>query len=158
LSWLDFIPFTKKPDSFARRIKEITGIKPKNLNIYRRAFTHKSSGEKDANGYRINYERMEFLGDALLDAVITDYLYHHLPTDSEGELTKMRSKIVSRRHLNEIGKNMGLVRLSKKRKSRRKYSYNAHGDMFEALVAAIYLDRGLIVCRKYLDRELFYKW
>ncbi|MEN8252636.1 MAG: ribonuclease III, partial [Patescibacteria group bacterium] len=128
--------------------------KPKNITIYKTAFTHKSANKIDEQGNRINYERLEFLGDALLDASITSFLFHHLPNSKEGELTQMRSKIVSRKHLNEIGKDLELVSFAKKPTSRRKFSYNAHGDFFEALIAAIYLDRGYVVMDKFIKKKL----
>jgi len=141
-------------DVFAKKIKNLIGFKPKNIEIYRTAFTHKSSTRTDAGGRRINYERLEFLGDAFLDATITDYLYHNLPDSEEGALTQMRSKIVSRRHLNEIGKDLNLVQFARKPESKRKFSYNAHGDLFEALVAAIYLDRGYVVMDKFIHKKV----
>ena len=150
------IGFSKKTedDVFAQKIRSITGFKPKDISLYKTAFTHKSLHKKDKDGRLISYERLEFLGDALLDSAITDYLYHNLPSSEEGDLTKMRSKIVSRKHLNEIGKDMDLVSLSKKDESKRKYSYNAHGDLFESLVAAIYLDRGYNVMNKFINNKM----
>lgn len=141
-------------DVFAKEIRSIIGFKPKDIAIYKRAFTHKSLHKIDEDGSLVSYERLEFLGDALLDAVITDYLYHNLPSSEEGDLTKMRSKIVSRKHLNEIGKNMNLISFSRRENSKRKYSYNAHGDMFESLVAAVYLDRGYIVMDKFIQKKM----
>ncbi len=158
MNWSEIIPFFRKTGYLERKIKEVTGVKPKNIQIYKTAFTHKSSGKKDSRGHRIDYERMEFLGDALLDAVITDYLYKQMPTGTEGELTKMRSKIVSRRQLNKIGKDMGLVKLLKTGKRRGKYSYNAHGDMLESLVAALYLDRGYETMKKFVYKKLLDKY
>jgi len=156
LNFIRKIGFLKDPeqDKFAKSLKKLTGFKPKDISIYKKAFTHKSLNKVDNKGNIINYERLEFLGDALLDASITDYLYHNLPTSEEGELTKMRSKIVSRKHLNEIGKDLNLVQFSKKPTSRRKFSYNAHGDLFEALVAAVYLDRGYVTMDKFIHNKV----
>ncbi len=152
MNFIRKIGFSKETedDIFAKKLKSLTGYKPKNLEIYKTAFTHKSSTKTDDQGHKINYERLEFLGDAFLDAAITDYLYHNLPHSEEGALTQMRSKIVSRRHLNEIGKDLDLVQFAKRPNSRRKFSYNAHGDLFEALVAAIYLDRGYVIMDKFI--------
>jgi len=144
----------KEEGIFAKNIKALTGYKPRDLSIYKTAFTHKSANKKDENGIRINYERLEFLGDALLDASITSFIFHHLPESKEGELTQMRSKIVSRKHLNEIGKDLDLISLAKKPNSKRKFSYNAHGDFFEALIAAIYLDRGYVIMDKFIRKKL----
>ncbi len=156
MNFIRKISFSKETadDIFAKQIKNLTGYKPKDLEIYKTAFTHKSSTKTDAQGKKVSYERLEFLGDAFLDAAITDYLYHNLPQSEEGVLTQMRSKIVSRRHLNEIGKDLDLVQFAKKPNSRRKFSYNAHGDLFEALVAAIYLDRGYVIMDKFIHKKV----
>jgi len=156
LNFIHKIGFSKnkEDDIFAKKIKNLTGYKPRNLEIYKMAFTHKSAIKTDNQGKKISYERLEFLGDALLDAVITDYLYHSLPQSEEGVLTQMRSKIVSRRHLNEIGKDLDLVQFAKIPNSNRKFSYNAHGDLFEALVAAIYLDRGYTTMDKFIHKKV----
>ena len=156
MNFIRKISFSKETedDIFAKKIKNLTGYKPKNLEIYKMAFTHKSAIKTDNKGQKISYERLEFLGDAFLDAVITDYLYHNLPQSEEGVLTQMRSKIVSRRHLNEIGKDLNLVQFAKRPNSKRKFSYNAHGDLFEALVAAVYLDRGYITMDKFIHKKV----
>lgn len=150
------ITFSKNTEDaiFAKQIKNLTGFKPKNIEIYKIAFTHKSASKKDENGNILNYERLEFLGDALLDSAITAFLFHNLPFSREGELTQMRSKIVSREHLNEIGKDLDLVSLAKKPASKRTFSYNVYGDLFESLIAALYLDRGYIVMDKFIQKKL----
>ncbi len=162
LKFISFLKKDKEQKYFRQKIIEITGIKPKDESIYKNAFIHRSVVLKDTNGNPVNYERLEFLGDALLDAVITDYLYRNMPGSSEGELTKMRSKIVSRKNLNEVGKNMGLMRLAKKtnktKNKGQRYSYNAHGDIFEALTAAIYLDRGYDVMHRFIQEKLIDKY
>ena len=156
MSLIQKITFSKNTQEnlFAGKIKTLTGYKAKNLALYKMAFTHKSASKKDEEGHILNYERLEFLGDALLDASITSFLYHNLPDSSEGELTQMRSKIVSRKHLNEIGKDLDLVSLAKKPSSKRTFSYNVYGDLFEALVAAIYLDRGYVIMDKFIHKKL----
>jgi len=160
LSLIDKISFSKTTESnlSTKDIKKLTGYKPKNLKIYEIAFTHKSENKTDVNGVKINYERMEFLGDALFDAAITAYLYHNLPNSKEDELTQMRSKIVSSKHLNEIGKDLKLVNFARSSHSKRKFSYNAHGDFFEALVAAIFLDRGYDTMNKFIQKKVIDKY
>ncbi len=152
---IDRISFSrnKEDDIFAKRIKNLTGYKARNISFYKKAFTHKSANKFDTDGNRDNYERLEFLGDSLLDASITSFLFHNLPNSKEGELTQMRSKIVSREHLNEVGRDLDLISFSKKPTSKRKYSYNAHGDFFEALIAAIFLDRGYIIMDKFIKNK-----
>ena len=144
----------ERDDDFTVAIKHLIGFKPKNIQYFKTAFTHKSEIKKAEDGSIINYERLEFLGDSLLDASITIFLYENLPDGNEGELTQMRAKIVSRGHLNEVGRDLELIGLAKKPDSKRKFSYNANGDLFEALVAAIYLDRGFEVMHKFVKRRL----
>lgn len=144
----------EKEDEFTKSIKKLTGYKPHDVNIYRTAFTHKSESKKSEDGNIVNYERLEFLGDSLLDASITTYLYHNLPKSKEGDLTQMRAKIVSREHLNEVGKDLDLISLAKRPTSKRKFSYNAYGDLMEALIAAIYLDRGFEKMDKFIHKKL----
>jgi ribonuclease-3 len=157
LSFIDKIRLSsiwEKEDEFTASIRKLTGYKPKNIDYYKTAFTHKSESKLSDKGGFINYERLEFLGDSLLDASVTAFLYHHLPDSKEGDLTQMRSKIVSREHLNEVGKDLDLVSLAKRPTSKRKFSYNAYGDLFEALIAAIYLDRGFDVMDKFVHKKL----
>ena len=142
----------------AKRIQSLTGFKPKDINLYKTAFTHKSENKTDKNGNTLNYERLEFLGDALLDSSVTTFLFKSLPNSKEGELTQMRSKIVSRNNLNRVGKDLNLVSFAKKPTSKRKFSYNAHGDFFEALVAAVYLDRGYEKMDQFIHSKLIEKY
>ena len=85
-------------------LEKTLGFKPKELRFYRKAFIHRSLNKKDNEGNSVSYERLEFLGDVMLSAIISEYLFQEVPTGDEGYLTKMRSKIVSRKHLNELGK------------------------------------------------------
>ena len=94
---------------FFDSIQKILGFAPLNLEYYQKAFTHRSSNRLDVLGNPINYERLEFLGDAMLSSVIAAHLFSKAPAGDEGYLTKMRSKIVSREHLNELGKDLNLV-------------------------------------------------
>ena len=160
MNFIQKITFSTTPEDaiFKSRIKLLTGYKPKNLSIYKLAFTHKSANKTDDKGKKISYERLEFLGDALLDASITSYLFDHLPNSKEGELTQMRSKIVSRKHLNKVGKDLDLISFAKGPTSRRKFSYNAHGDFFESLIAAIYLDRGYIIMDRFIKKKMIDKY
>ena len=97
---------SEKNGNFFTRIQEILGFKPKNIANYKKAFTHRSLNLKDKKGNAINYERLEFLGDAMLSSVIAAHLFKEVPEGNEGYLTKMRAKIVSRKHLNELGKDL----------------------------------------------------
>ena len=149
-----FHPRSDKDGDFFDALKKILGFKPKNLSIYEEAFTHRSVNETNSNGKRQNYERMEFLGDAMLSAVIASHLYTQVPSGDEGYLTKMRSKVVSREHLNELGRDLNLIRLLKTSIPTEQFGGNIHGNVFEALIGAIYLDRGFKFCEKFIHRRV----
>ena len=151
--------FTKKSRSpedeiFFVAIKKMLDFEPINLQVYRKAFTHRSSNKTDENGNPISYERLEFLGDAILSAVIAAHLFTEVPSGDEGYLTKMRSKIVSRENLNEIGKTLKLVPLLDSKTAAQHFGENIHGNIFEALVGAIYLDLGFDYCKKFIHTNV----
>lgn len=131
-------------------LKKLLNFSPRRINKYKKAFTHRSVQMLDRKGIPINYERLEFLGDSILGSVIAAYLYKKVPTGSEGYLTQMRSKIVSREHLNELGKDLNLIRFVKSNIDQSNVGDNIHGNIFEALVGAIYLDRGYNTCQKFI--------
>lgn len=131
-------------------LTKIMGFKPRNISHYKRAFTHRSLNKKDEKGNAINFERMEFLGDAMLSAVIASHLFREVPGGNEGYLTKMRSKIVSRKHLNELGRDLNLIKYIQTNIPIEQFGVNIHGNLFEALIGAIYLDRGYRYCRKFI--------
>jgi ribonuclease-3 len=135
-------------------IEKIVGFTPKNIDFYKKAFTHRSSNILDKVGNPINYERLEFLGDAMLSAVIAAHLFKMVPTGDEGYLTKMRSKIVSREHLNELGKDLNLVQFVESKVPVQHFGENIHGNVFESLVGAIYLDKGYEYCRKFIQKRV----
>lgn len=139
---------------FFDAIQEIIGFVPNNLNYYKKAFTHRSSNKVDSKGNAINYERLEFLGDAMLSAVIAGHLFNKVPTGDEGYLTKMRSKIVSREHLNELGKDLNLIRFVESKVPLQHFGENIHGNIFESLVGAIYLDKGYDFCVKFIQKRV----
>lgn len=135
-------------------IKKMTGFNAQNISIYETAFTHKSMGLKTDKGFPQSYERLEFLGDAILGAVIAEYIYNEVPSGDEGYLTKMRSKIVSREHLNELGIDFGLIKYAQTQVPTRNFGANIHGNLFEALIGAVYLDRGYVVCKKFICKKV----
>lgn len=142
---------SSKGGNFFMAISKILGFQPKNINHYKRAFTHRSLNRKDELGHAVNFERMEFLGDAMLSAVIASHLFEEVPGGNEGYLTKMRSKIVSRKHLNELGKDLRLIDFIETNIAKDQFGVNIHGNLFEALVGAIYLDRGYKYCRRFIQ-------
>jgi len=139
---------------FFAEIEKILGFKPKQIEIYERAFTHRSSNKLDKNGNAVSYERLEFLGDAMLSSVIAAHLFNEVPTGDEGYLTKMRSKIVSREHLNELGKDLNLIQFIESKVPTNHFGENIHGNVFEALVGAIYLDKGYNYCEKFIQKRV----
>jgi ribonuclease-3 len=141
---------TKQDEGFYSDLKKLLNFTPKKIEYYQRAFTHRSLKKVDENGVPINYERLEFLGDAMLGSIIASYLYKKVPTGTEGYLTQMRSKIVSREHLNELGKDLTLIKYVKSNITQENIGDNIHGNIFEALVGAIYLDRGYNYCKKFI--------
>ncbi|MCL6274129.1 ribonuclease III [Muricauda sp. 2012CJ35-5] len=144
-----------KPDGdFFLGIKSILGFKPKHIDIYKKAFLHRSVNRRDKDGNPMNYERLEFLGDAMLGTIISKHLYNQVPGGDEGYLTKMRSKIVSRKHLNELGKDLKLLHYVESRIPKTHFGENIHGNVFEALVGAIYLDRGYTYCEKFINQRV----
>ncbi len=139
---------------FFEEINKMLGFVPLNLEHYSRAFTHRSSNKLDENGHPVNYERLEFLGDAMLGSVIAAHLFNEVPTGDEGYLTKMRSKIVSREHLNELGRDLNLIKWVESKVSAQHFGENIHGNLFEALIGAIYLDRGFDYCEKFIYKKV----
>ncbi len=137
-------------------IKSILGYTPGNIFLYHLAFLHKSAAQETINGIKVNNERLEFLGDAILDAVIADYLFKTFPTKGEGFLTEMRSKIVSRATLNKLSQKMGIDQLIQLDGSSGTFR-SFKGDAFEALIGAMYLDKGYDFTRKViLERIIKY--
>jgi len=140
--------------TFFNTIATVIGFNPNTILIYEEAFTHRSTNKQDAKGFPFNYERLEFLGDSMLGAVIAAHLYKEVPHADEGYLTKMRSKIVSREHLNELGKELKLIDLVKSNVSKSHFGENIHGNLFEALVGAIFLDKGYTGCQDFINRRV----
>ena len=143
--------------NFFLDIQKIIGYKPKNKTLFTKAFTHRSMNIKDDKGMALNYERLEFVGDAMLGAVIAAYLYDEVPDGDEGYLTKMRSKVVSREHLNELGKELKLIDYVESKIPKGNFGSNIHGNLFEALVGAIYLDKGYKQCEKFIYKNVIKK-
>ncbi|NNC49187.1 MAG: ribonuclease III [Flaviramulus sp.] len=144
----------KRNGNFFMELNKILGFKPKQLKFYKKAFTHRSMNIKDSKGNAINYERLEFLGDAMLSSVIASHLYLEAPSGDEGYLTKMRSKIVSREHLNELGRDLNLIDLVESKIPPGQFGDNIHGNLFEALIGAIFLDRGYKNCEKFIYKRV----
>ena len=139
---------------FFDTIQKIVGFQPVTIDFYKKAFTHRSSNKLDESGNPINYERLEFLGDAMLSSVIAAHLFNKAPAGDEGYLTKMRSKIVSREHLNELGRDFNLLQFVESKINSNQFGDNIHGNLFEAFIGAIYLDRGFTYCEKFIQNKI----
>ncbi len=144
----------EKDEDFYHAVKKIIGFKPNNLGYYKEAFTHRSMNTTNNDGQPQNYERMEFLGDAMLGSVIAAHLFKKVPGGNEGYLTKMRSKVVSREHLNELGRDLNLIQLVRTTVPTQQFGENIHGNVFEALIGAIYLDKGFRSVEKFIQRRV----
>lgn len=143
--------FSKDKD-LVKRLLPIIGFVPVNLEIFKIAFSHKSTPAEKSSAVT-NNERLEYLGDAVLGTIVAEYLFKKYPTENEGFLTKMRSKIVKRKSLNAIGEQMELdLLLSKYNKTR--LSNSMLGNAVEALVGAVYLERGYDSTTRFVIRKI----
>ncbi len=140
-------------DHFSNFFKNVLGFKPKNRELYELAFRHRSNSKSLATGAKVNNERLEYLGDAVLSSIVADYLFHKYPHKEEGFLTEMRSKIVSRSNLNKVAKKIGLSELLTFKGQQSQFKF-INGDAFEALIGAIYLERGYIFTQKVLTNRI----
>lgn len=132
----------------------ILGFYPHNLEFYRAALAHKSQSYRNRAGKPVNNERLEYLGDAILEAVVSDIVYHRYPRKREGFLTSTRSKIVQRSSLNKLSADLGLDRLIKTTAQPGPRSNNIGGNAFEALMGAVYLDRGYHHCQWFIEKRI----
>lgn len=142
---------------FIGKLKNILGFVPGNVSLYKMAFRHRSAATLLKNGSRSSNERLEFLGDAILGAVIAEMLFKSYPYKEEGFLTEMRSKIVNRANLNQLARKMGfdlLIIFDQKTVNMQTKHHSMLGDAFEALIGAIYLDKGYNFTRHFLLKRI----
>ena len=145
--------FHKDRESYSCFYK-ILGFFPRNIRFYEQALLHKSTSIRSEKGRPLNNERLEFLGDAILDAIVGDIVYKHFEGRREGFLTNTRSKIVQRETLNKLAVEIGLDKLVKY--STRSSSHNSYmyGNAFEAFIGAIYLDQGYERCKQFMEKKI----
>ena len=139
-------------------LKNILGEKPDNLNIYKTAFLHKSCSKIEEDGNAVNNERLEYLGDAILGAVIAEYLFHLYPNKDEGFLTKMRSRIVNGEHLGELTNKIGLDQLMVCKTSSINHIKHIYGDIFEAFIGAVFYDKGYNFTKRFIINNIIKKY
>ena len=149
-------PTRPEDDPFFSRLKIILGYTPKNKSIYKAAFMHRSMNIKNEHGSPLNYERLEYLGDSILSTIVARYLFEQLPEADEGKLTRMKSKIVSREKLNHIGKEMNLLDLLVCTGKKENFGDDIYGNILEALIGAVFIDKGYEKCKKILE-SIFFK-
>lgn len=149
-----FSRFFKKDGDFFVKIEKMLGFSPKNITYYEEAFTHPSVMQQ--NKAAVNYQRLEFLGDAVLGAVIAHYVFEKSPEQNEGYLTKIRSKMVQREHLNRIGRTLKLEQFLVFNPKSDRLGEHLHGNLFEALIGAIYLDRGYQKATEFIYQVLIH--
>lgn len=157
---IDFLlrPFRRnfgKDKAFYAAIDDMFGFIPNNIELYKLALIHKSASVVLDNGQHINNERLEFLGDAVLESVSSDYLFIEFPDKNEGFLTQLRSKMVSRQTLNEVAKRIGLDDYVITHSSNNLSQKHIYGDAFEAMMGAIYLDQGYDFVNRLLINKIF---
>ena len=139
---LNFFRFKGEHREFYLFFKNTLGFTPRNTKLYQIAFIHKSKSLDMGQGRKVNNERLEYLGDAVLSAIVAEFLYKKYPNQGEGFLTEMRSKIVSRANLNKLAQKIGLSQLVQYNRVSQGIFKSIDGDTFEALIGAIYLEKG----------------
>ena len=146
--------FSNTDKAFFNRLREEFGIKAKRLDLYNIAVIHKSASTIVSNGKRVNNERLEYLGDAVLDTIVTDFLFTNFPNKDEGFLTKMRSRIVSRQSLNAIALAIGLDKIVVTQTNNHLAHKHIFGDALEAFVGAIFLDKGYAYTARWVTKHI----
>jgi ribonuclease-3 len=144
---------TKSERKIKRFIIKQFGYRPKNLYHFVQAVTHKSLSNNSAS--ESSNERLEFLGDSILDAVVAEFVYNRFPNEDEGELTKIKSKLVSRKTLSIIAEEMSLREIIRYQKGRTINLNTLEGNAFEAIMGAIYLDSGYEAVKKCVNKHIF---
>ena len=145
-----FISKKEEDKKITKAVLFLFGFEPVNINLYKLALLHKSKKENESN------ERLEYLGDAVLNLIVAEYLFKKYPYKDEGFLTKTRSKIVSRESLNNVGRKIGLKELInfKSLENSSKSFKSIFGDALEALIGAVYLDVGFEYCQEYVIKNI----
>ena len=147
------LPFRKEKELFSA-LYDILGFYPHDIELYKQALLHKSVGKRNEKGRPQNNERLEFLGDAILDAVVGHIVFRHFEGKREGFLTNTRSKLVSRATLGKISQEMGIPQLIMSAGHSTSHNSYMNGNAFEALVGAIYLDKGYDACMRFMEKRI----
>ena len=151
------LPFRKEKELFSS-LYAILGFYPRNIEYYKMALMHKSIRKRNDKGKPLNNERLEFLGDAILDAAVGYIVYRHYEGKREGFLTNTRSKLVSRETLGKVANEMGLGSLVLSAGHSTSHNSYVEGNALEALVGALYLDRGYEACLEFFEKRILGKY
>ena len=146
--------FSSSRKEFYLFLKDLLGFYPQNLRLYDLAFIHKSASSIDSQGNLVNNERLEYLGDAILGAIIADFLYNRFPQEDEGFLTKTRSKLVNRSFLTKLTYDMGLNVFIDSNTTKNIDKSHIYGDALEALIGAIYLDKDYKTAKYFVTKRI----
>lgn len=147
----------RKDRSYYRKLIGILGFLPKRVSIYRIAFTHKSASFPLKDGTFVNNERLEYLGDALLGAIAAEYIYQEFDHMDEGFMTKLRARIVKRKHLNSTAIKMGIPMMISSLSHTTNSSKHLYGNALEALIGAVYLDRGYRCASRFFRKRIVHR-
>jgi ribonuclease-3 len=142
------------PTELQKKIAKKLGFITNFDAIYEKVFIHRSANITDAEGKILSYERLEFLGDSVLSLVIAQHLFLSAPNEDEGYLTKMRAKIVSRENLNKIGKDLNVIEFLQSKIGTQQFGDNIYGNVFEALIGAIFIDKGFEFCKDFIFKNV----
>jgi len=143
---------------FSSRLRKILGFRPGNLRLYEIAFIHRSASFTLPDGKKVNNERLEYLGDAVLDAILSDFLFEKFPDANEGFLTKIRSRIVNREVLNQLAISMGINKILVSNVNSAHPTKNLYGDAFEALIGVVFIDKGFKKTKKLFLKNVLNKY
>ncbi|MCH5335683.1 MAG: ribonuclease III [Alistipes sp.] len=140
---------------YYKMVDDMFGFIPNNIELYKLALIHKSASLILEDGRQINNERLEYLGDAIIEAVTSDYIFIEYPDEQEGFMTRMRAKMVSRQSLNEIARRIGLADRVVSNSGGNIQQKHIYGDAFEAMIGAIYLDKGYDFVNRLLINDIY---
>ncbi|MGE4587687.1 MAG: ribonuclease III [Mangrovibacterium sp.] len=150
--------FSGERKEFYLFLKKLFGFPPADMQLYETAVTHRSASRQDSQNNWVNNERLEYLGDAILGAVIAEFLYNRFPKQDEGFLTQMRSKLVNRSFLSSLTFQTGLNHYIKSNTNNTQENSHIYGDALEALIGALYLDKGYVATSRFITKKLLQKF
>ncbi len=140
------------------KLKKILGFRPGNIQLYEIAFIHRSASFTLPDGKKVNNERLEYLGDAILDALFSDFLFEKFPDADEGLMTKIRARIVNRDSLNQLSLSMGIDKILVSKINSVYPTINIYGNALEAFIGAIFLDKGFKKTKKFFIKKVLNKY